>query len=336
MATNDATLYGSILEFAGREDPAGTYAQVIEIAQENNAMISDMIWRPTNAKTMHRTTQRLAYPTPGRRRIDQGVASSKSVTRQVEDKTTRIESHSKVDAMHEEWEGENFDAYRLDEDMAHMVGHNEKVTFDIFYGSTASDPEGIDGLTTRFGDDTGEWADQVYDAGGSGSDNASIWKIGHGPQTFHGIFPKEDVAGMKMEDKGKSIAYDSSNREYEAYRTFCKWSYGISVRDPRAIARMAAIDVSTLQSDTAGTTHDLLDYFAILDERTDYSFGGPVKWCYYTNRNVYGMLLRQALKKSTTHLTLEEAQTAGNKRVLKFLGTPIHRVDALTSTEAAI
>ncbi len=45
-------------------------------------------------------------------------------------------------------------------------------------------------------------AQNIIDAGGTGTDNTSIWLV-WGENTVHGIFPKGQKAGIQMEDKGR-------------------------------------------------------------------------------------------------------------------------------------
>jgi len=55
-------------------------------------------------------------------------------------------------------------------------------------------------------------------------DHSSIWLIGWGQNTAHGLFPKGSKA-----DSGRDLArslYDQTTTSYQGYRTHFKWTAG--------------------------------------------------------------------------------------------------------------
>src|SRR6185369_6127768 len=85
----------------------------------------------------------------------------------------------------------------------------------------------------------------IVNAGGtSANSNTSIWLIGWGQNTVHGLFPKGSKAGLQVRDMGEVALTDANNNVYQGYRTHFKWDCGISVRDWRYVVRIANINVN--------------------------------------------------------------------------------------------
>lgn len=331
-------LFASALDFAKRMDPDGAIPMIVEQLKQRNPFMELMPFRPTNGDKTHTTTRRTDLPAIYTSRINTGTVASKSDVKQVEEKCYTQISRNAIDTRHKDQEGDRFDDYRLSEEIAHVQAHSHNVASELIYGTTADDPESIDGIMTRYSSPTaGEFSDQVIDAGGSGADNCSILLVHFGEQTVHGIFPKNSVAGLRQEDLGKITITDTSasNAQYEAYVSVWTQSYGLCVRDGRAIARVGSIDYSTMSSDTGGSTYKLTDLMIQLRERTDYAFGSSTRPCFMMPRPVKWMLHRQAMERSNAELTLEQAESGGEPTV-HFAGIPIHSVDAMTISEALV
>ena len=95
-------------------------------------------------------------------------------------------------------------------------------------------------------------ANNVLDAGGA-STNTSIWLMGWGEDTAHGLFPKGSRPGLQQRDMGEVPLTDPSTT-YQGYRTHFKWEIGLR-SDWRFVVRIANINV------TAGavTTSNLIN-----------------------------------------------------------------------------
>ena len=343
MTTLNAGLYGNIVDIAKREDPDGKIAKIIELQAQHNSIFQDAPFRPTNDKDTHQSTRRTSLITPTRRRLNQGTTPSKSGTAQVIDRCTSVESQSRIDEKIKRREGENFDAYRLSEDLAHMEGFNQKIEYDFLYATTVSDPEDMSGFMQRYSDKTGPFGANVIDAGGSSTDNASILLVNWGEATCHGIYPKNSKAGLMHEDKGLINVTDANGATYWAYVSQFVQDYGLAMPDPRSVARIGSIDVSDLAADltpTEGTS--LFDYMTEALTVTHQGGMGMTKPVFYMNQTLHLRFYQQAYHKSNVDLTLEESVNGGGaagekaKKIPHFCGVPIKRVDQMLNTEAAI
>src|ERR1043165_3372049 len=256
-----ATLSSSALtlaEWATRLDPGGIPAAVIELLGQTNEMLTDMLWMQCNDGAGHKTTVRTGLPVATWRLLNYGGQKSKSNTAQVRDATSMLESYSDIDKALADLNG-NTAEFRLGEDMAFIEAMNQGMQQTVLYGNTTSTPERFVGLGPRFNTvnaANSTTANNVIDAGGSGSTNSSIWLVGWGQNTVHGLFPKGSKAGLQVRALGAVPLYDANNNVYQGYRTHFKWDCGLSVRDWRFVVRVANINV------TAGavTTSNLINF----------------------------------------------------------------------------
>lgn len=330
-----SVLNPTLLDLAKASDPDGKIAAIVEILNETNEVLADMSWVEGNLPTGHRTTIRAGLPTPTWRKLYGGVQPNKATNVQVTDATGMLEAYAEIDKALADLNG-NTAAFRLSEDRAHIEGMNQEMAQTIFFGDEGTANEEFTGLAPRFNDLSGPAnADNIIDAAGTGTDNASIWLVVWGPNTCHGIVPKGSSAGLQVTDKGQVTLEDASDGSntgrMEAYRTHYRWDAGLTVRDWRYIVRICNIDRSLLVADAA-TGADLADLMFQAQELVpNLSFGRPA---FYMDRTLRTFLRRQvSAKVSGSTLTVE--QVAGIP-VTSFQGTPIRRCDALSGDEARI
>lgn len=331
----------TLAEWATRLDPGGKPATIVELLGQSNEMLTDMLWMECNDGTGHKTTVRTGLPTATWRLLNYGVARSKSSTAQVRDVTGMLEAYSDVDKTLADLSGD-VQQFRMGEDMAFVESMNQSMQESVIYGSTATTPERFTGLVPRFSSlsDAGS-GENVVDAGGTGSTNTSIWLIGWGQNTCHGLFPKGSKAGLQVRDLGEVPLYDASQNLYQGYRTHFKWDCGLTVRDWRFVSRIANIDV------TAGsvTTSNLINTLIAAINKLPFISAagnnpppggtrpGQINTAFYCNRTVRAALDIQAMAKSNALLTLE---TRDSKPYTAFRGIPIRICDQLGNDEARV
>ncbi|WP_395119638.1 major capsid protein [Rhodanobacter sp. FW102-FHT14D06] len=334
MATLGTNSY-TLLDVAKRIDPDGKAAQVAEMLSQDNEILDDMPWLEGNLPTGHRVTVRTGLPDAAWRKLNQGVPRSKSTVAQIDEACAMLEAWSDVDKDLAELNGLESD-FRLTESSAFIESINQKMASTIFYGNSVTAPESFLGMAPRFDDvpttsGGAENKDNVIDAGGTGTDNTSIWLIGWGPKTVHGIYPKASRAGLFHEDLGLDTVLDSNGNPYRAYRDHYQWKCGLALRDWRYVVRIANIDVSDLTADAA-TGAKLINLMTQALERI-HSLNG-VRPAFYMNRTIRSILRQQqvnAVKNST--LSVEELF---GKRVLMASEVPCRRTDALLNSEARV
>lgn len=328
LSANNPTL----LDWKNSLDPDGSVASVIEILNQQNEILDDMTFMEGNLPTGHRTTIRSGLPTPTWRKLYGGVQPSKSRRVQVTDNCGMLEDYAEVDCALADLNG-NTNEFRLSEARAHIEGMSQALVDTTFYGDESVNPERFTGLASRYNDLSAENADNIIDAGGSGSDNASIWLVVWGPETCHMIVPKGSQAGIQVNDKGQVTIedVDGNGGRMEAYRTHFRQDAGLTLKDWRYVVRIANIDKSELTKD-ASAGADIIDLMTqALELVPNLNMGRPV---FYTPRTIRSFLRRQIVNKVASS-TLSMGEVAGRK-VVQFEDVSVRRCDALAGDEAAV
>lgn len=309
----------------GKIDP-----QIVEMLNETNEVLDDMTVIEANGFTEHKTTVRSGLPAGTWRKLNYGVQPEKSRTVPVKDSMGMLETYAEVDKALADLNG-NSAAWRLSEDRAFIEGMNQTMATTLFYGDSSADPEKFMGLAPRYNSLSAENAMNIVDAGGTGSDNASIWLIVWGPNTCHSIFPKGSAAGLQSLDLGEHTLVDAAGGRYQGYRTHYKWDIGAVLRDWRYVVRIANVDVSDLTKN-ASAGADLIDLMTqALELVPNVGMGRPA---FYMPRKIRSFLRRQITNKvAASTLTMEEI---AGKKVVAFDGVPCRRTDALLLTEARV
>lgn len=319
----------SLLDLAKRLDPDGNTATIVEIQNQFNEIYDDMVVLEANSQTGHRTTIRTGIPAPTWRKLYQGVQPTKSTTAQVTDSFGMLENYSKIDKALLDMAPDGA-AFRLTEDMPMHEGMVQEVVQTLFYGNEKTAPEEFTGLAQRYNSTTAEnGVDNIISGAGAGSDNTSIWLIGWGPNTCHGIIPKGTKAGIEQRDLGEQMVQNSDGSLYQAYVTHFRQFIGVSLRDWRYVVRIANIDVSDLT--TLANTKNLVTWMTQATERIP-SFGAA-RFAFYANRNIREKLRLGILEKISSQLTWD---TVSGKRVMAFDGIPVRRCDQLLNSEAVV
>ena len=344
MATLASTAL-TLAEWGTRLDPGGKPAAIIELLGQTNEMLTDMLWMECNDGQGHKTTVRTGLPSATWRLLNYGIAKSKSTTAQVRDATGMLEAVSDIDKALADLNG-NTAEFRLGEDMSFIESINQTMQGQVIYGSTAATPERFNGLSVRFNSTSAGNGGNVISAGGSSNTNTSIWLIGWGQNTCHGIFPKGSKAGLQVRDLGEQPLYDANGNFYPGYRTHYKWDCGLTVRDWRYVVRIANVNV------TAGavTTTSLVNYLitalnkvpAIAAAGNSPPPGAPggtmtrpgqVNWSFYMNRTVRTAFDIQAMAKTNAFFTVE---TRDGKPYTAFRGIPLRICDQILNTESNV
>ena len=320
----------TLADLARSLDPDGSIAQVVEILGQVNEILDDMTFIEGNLPTGHRTTIRAGLPTPTWRKLYGGVLPSKSSRVQVTDSCGMLEAYAEVDKALADLNG-NTAAFRLSEDKAHIEGMSQEVAQTLFYGNEGTEPEAFTGLAPRYNSLLAENADNIVNAGGTGSDNSSIWLVTWGPDTCHAIYPKGSRAGLQHKDLGEVTIedVDGTGGRMQAYRTHYRWDVGLSLRDWRYVARVANIDVSDLN--TLANTKNLVTWMIQASERIPVL--GRGRACWYMNRTLREKLRLGMVEKAIDGLSWE---TVAGKRVMVFDDIPVRLSDAILNTETAV
>lgn len=329
----------TLADLSKRMGPDGKVDPVAELLSQQNEILEDAVVREANQPTSHVVGIRTGLPSVYWRQYNAGVPSSKSTTAQVTEPCAMLEARSHIDSKLLNLNG-NSAAFRLSEESAFIEAMGQEMTGKIFNGNVGADIKTFSGLATRYSSTTAGNGGNVILAGGSGSDNASMYLVVWGEETVFMPFPKGSRAGLQSRDLGEESVQDSNGNWYQAARSLFQWDAGLVVKDWRYTVRIANIDVSdwinvaNTQTSTAATNLIRLMMRAIA-RIPNFSMG---RAAFYTNRSIKEGLMIQALDKSQNVLKVEDALTQFGSSIatLKFMGIPVRTVDQLGIAETLV
>lgn len=335
LSTSNLTL----ADWAKRSDPDGRVPIVAELLSQSNEILDDCVFKEGNLPTGERVVIRTGLPGVYWRALNQGIPSTKSTTAQIDEACGILEARSEVDKDLAMLNG-NTAQFRLSEDTAFLEAMNQTQAETLFYGNPGTDPKKFLGLAPRYSDLSADNSVNILNAGGSGSDNSSVYLVVWGDNTVYCPFPKGSKAGLTHEDLGEQTVYNSDGTRLQAFATRYQWKNGLVVKDWRYVVRICNIDVSDLigvtgtQANTAATS--LVKLMArALYRIPNMSMG---RAAFYMNRTVHSGMAISALDKSQSVLAIQEglSQFGSAQSYLSFLGVPLRRVDALLNTESVV
>ena len=337
MATLSTTNL-TLADWAKRTDPDGRVPVVAELLSQTNEILDDAVFKEGNLPTGERVVIRTGLPTVYWRALNQGIPSTKSTTAQVDEACGMLEARSEVDKDLAMLNG-NTAQFRLSEDTAFLEAMNQTQATTMFYGNPATEPKSFLGLAGRYSSLSGGNAANVLSAGGSGSDNTSVFLVCWGDNTVYCPFPKGSKAGLIHEDLGEQTVYDSSNR-MQAYATRYQWKNGLVVKDWRYVVRIPNIDVSELIAQTGTQASTAATNLIKLMARAIYRIPNMTmgRCAFYMNRTVHSGMALAALDKSSAVLNINQGLTQFGQpnSWLTFLGVPLRKVDSLVNTESVV
>ena len=330
-----ATTLPTLNDVASRTDPNGNISMIAEILTEMNPVLEDAAMEEGNLQNGYQASIRTGLPTPTWRRINRGVRPTKSTTGQVVFTCGTAEDYAEVDKELAELNG-NAPEFMMSDSEAHIEGMNQEIATKMFYGSEEDEEEAFTGLSHYFSDKSAESGDNIIDAGGTGTDNYSIWLVVWGRNRIFCTYPKGSKAGLQHEDMGLVVSEvfggntgSPDGGRLRVYRQWFQWKLGLVVKDWRYAVRIANIDISELSKNysTGAELQDLMVQAAELP----HDLNGRA--CFYMNRTLRTTLRRQILSDKKGYLSWEKI---GGKRVMLFDDIPIKRCDALHTAEARV
>lgn len=322
----------TLADWASRFGADNKAVPIIEMLTKRNDILADMLWMEGNLPDGHKHNIRTGLPTATWRLLNYGTPKTKSTTALVKDTPGILTARSEIDVDLANI-GNNRNQVRAGEDAAHIQAMNNTVSETIFYGNQSLDPEKFTGLAPRYNSLSAESGENIVDAGGTGSDNTSIWLVNWDENGTFGFFNQGAKGGLDVMDDGEVDAYDAAGNLLRVYRTRFDWKCGLSVADWQRNVRIANIDVSLLaDAGESGYTGALLELLMI-EAANKQAMGVSGNTAWYCNREVMTALDKLAITKTNMALSYQEF---GGKRVLMFRGIPIRRCDSILNTETRI
>jgi len=317
--------------------PDGSVLAAANLLAQTNEILEDMVLQQGNLPTGHRMEVVTGLPEAYWRSYNMGLPPSKAVTAQIDEQIGMLGQYSRVDKDIADLNG-NTAQYRTNKDRVHIEAMNQGMANGFIYGNPANDSREFMGLSTRYSSLSADNAQNIIDAGGTGSKLTSIWMVVWSPSTVFALFPKGSKAGLEIKDHGEQTVYDENNNPFQAYQRYYSWKTGLAVQDWRYVVRIANIQMDPSKPDFIGNTggQDLLKLMShALDRPNNLSMGKPA---FYMNRSVFGYLRTQSLDKSNNALSVNDAVTQFGTptKWLSYQEVPLRKVDAILNTEQQI
>ena len=335
----------SLADVYKRTDGMGAVADIIEMMNNTSQDIfEDFVMRPCNQGTKHLHTIRSGLGSVAWGALYEGIPQSKSSTQQVTETTGFVEKLCSIDTRLLDLHKDNEQAIRAQESEADIEAMAQELITAMFYHNPATNARLPKGLGARFGSlATSGAGNQIVDAGGTGSDNTSIWLVTWGGRSgLNALHPANLAAGIKQEDKGEQRVLDAAGNPYYVKEELVSSHMGFGLGDYRMVSRVANIDVS----DVAAGTVDLYGflrkaYYKLQNRRLSKVRGSDdgeqMHTVMYCNSDIMealdGLQTNSGSSDNFTRLSVGEIE---GKEVTTYRRLPIREADAILNTEARV
>lgn len=354
MAVVTSIMNPTLKNIVDRTAPNGGVAKIIEAAEIAMPLLRDATFLQCNDGTSHEVTVRTGLPELAERRYNQGIKQTKTETMQVKEQTAMLEDLSVVDAKLAQKSG-NVDNYRASERIGKLQAGHIWLGRNFIYGSPALSADTFMGVAPRYSSLSAMSGSQIVDAGGTGSDNTSIYAVTWGGAGANLIYPENTTAGFEMRNltpNGPQLVpapvQAADRKEMLGYVDWMGLHVGLTQGDWRSGGRIANIDVSDLSSD-ASTGADIYDLLTDLKWKLQVSTAGTGidlqtgelvtgKTVLYVNRTVGAFMEKQARNHKNVELSIREvAGRDANKIFQLYYGDwEVKVLDTITNTEARV
>ncbi|KAF5089795.1 hypothetical protein DSECCO2_25710 [anaerobic digester metagenome] len=311
---------------------------IIELMNQTNDIITDVPFMEANQTDGHLTRVRTGLPNVYWRRLYQGTPPSKSQWTQVKEGCGILEAIMELDVEEINLYGDKAKAFRLSEGKPFTESMRQKVAATMFYGDSNKNPDEFNGLAMRY---PSKSSPNVIDAGGTGNACTSMYLTCWGANTAHGLYPKGSTGGLASEDLGKYMTTDPDGKKFQVVGDKYNWRCGLTVRDWRAVVRIANIPLSalTLKKTDSGFI-DLHRLTIMAKNKMPETMRNQAIW--YCNADVLTALELQATDAGNVTLTYrtEDSNKGGplykSTQITSIHARPIRQCDVLRNDEKAI
>lgn len=313
---------------------------VVEALTQLTPFMKDANVITCNKGTKHVSSIRTGLPSVSWGALYQGIAQSKGTYTQVEDTTGFIEGLSSVDKRLLDLKPEQSAKLRLMEAQGFLETMAQTMESAIWYSNVFINGKQFHGLAPRYNTLANA---NVVNAGGSGSDNASIWFVTHGDTQTSIITPENIPAGVQREDKGEQRVVDANNNPYYVKEEMFTQHAGLTVKDWRYNARICNIDVSDVIAGSVSLNKFMRQAFYKLHGRRAYKMEregqmSPGRTVIYMNKTMIEALDGEATnsRPSVDNFVRLKPMELFGEEVQSWRGMPIRETDALLNTETAV
>jgi hypothetical protein len=298
---------------------------IAELLAETNDILEDMPYVNANRGTTHEISMRVGLNPTYWAQMNKGTPAGKSAVVSQKEGTAILETLGLADIRMP-----NVKELRASEMSAAISALSNDFATELFYG-TASDPEGLVGLSARYSSTTAGNGQNIIKAGGVGADNTSIWLIGLGQRAIYGVLPEGYGNGVKYSDQGMHPTADAQGNTFMAHRDLYSLAGGLAIENWQYAVRICNIDVSASLADPANA--GVINLMIRAMSRVPTLKAAGIKFGFYMNRDGKQILDLEGVEKSNAYFTSREVE--GVIRT-DFRGIPLRLCDAILSTESLV
>lgn len=317
MATVFSTERMNIVEAFRREKYTDYESLLGELIQQNDFLRVAAVL-PSNKGSIHETLVADKLGEGAVRSANESITRMSSQTHIKTDPIVSYEGDSEVDEAVIRYAPDPV-AARMSEDAMNLAGFANGWNGVLLNGNKNS-AKGFEGLATRRSKLSNAF---TYSLGGT--DNlSSMYLVEFGPNAVSLRYAPGATPGIHSEDKGEQKCYNSDNGYFWGWVQHYEISFGLSVRQERALQRFCNIDVTT--TDATALIQKIIQGKNKLPRKGQGAF-------LFANSDLLSVMEIGILNKAT-NLRTEEIEGYGP--VTMFVNVPILSMDAIGSSESAI
>lgn len=322
MATLTASDRMTALEILNRSSGENDDARkIIEVMSATNEILLDAPTTEANDGVVNTTVVRTKLPRAEHRIYNNGVGEGTSQTDVVHDYKCEIAMYSNTDVKLIQ-HAKNPADILWSESRGILEGMGQEQAEDIVYGNHSVDPAYMDGFATRRNKIDNELCLSGGGLQAASGSLTSIYICKWGMNKMHMFYPRgASGIGVTKKDKGIQTVTGQNGKSMEAYQLYFDAEYGLSVRDPRALIRIANINLSTVNA------VDIVKMILKAKRKLPQGDGTISILC---GSEILGLMDVAAMEKNNV---LYNAEDPWGRELLKIRDMRLRQVDAILTTE---
>jgi hypothetical protein len=338
MATNfDNTIY-TLANVMTSTTNDGMMLEIANTVTKDNELLEKLPFFASNKPFENLSARVTKVFEPSARVVNEGAVDGVNDKEQVIDTLIHYETFIEPDEL--ALRGINDPAqWFVDEVEYTAQGFSNAFATQVITGDSQDDPgKTIDGLAKRYASLPASATDKtdryytVVSAGGSGSDNTSVYLVGLGKKGVHGIYLKNGMAGLQIKRLGPREVIAANGGKYRSYETAqMMWDVGLVSTNFRGAGRVANIDVSDLTVDESAGAK-LSD--EMIELQTKVRLLGLTPY-WLVNDTIHQYFHQQASNKSNANVNWSPQDDRGLMKLI-FGGIPMLKMDAISVAEATV
>lgn len=331
---------------SGRTPNGFVDKDIVEMMAQENPFLQDVLWKQCNKGREDFVTIRTGMPEAVARSFYEGWTGSKTGKKQVANACCTVTTGIEFDWRLYDQDTEK-SAFLADEQRAHSSVLGDKVAALLIYGDSDKDPKGINGLAKTFSEfgeisganmqtDDRKASFYCFNAGktaelaaSSGVARRSIFLVGWGARSVHGIYPQGSSAGIQIGQLDSQYVDDGAGKRLRMGLQEMNWDAGLNIRDFRFGGRVANINV--MSDPEASDAVDVVKYVRRLVTRAK---SNGVTQRFYCSKLAFEHVAAQFEKKTSSNAV--KYGDLEQKKDASLLGIPVSFCDCMNGDEAAV